>query len=435
MTVVVGREPQRTCLDRRNRERMGRGLDFQSGRQMSAYRVLALAVIAALIPRETGFAQQPRIVDNPAPNGSAPSFIVAPQPLFSVGGLNDDQRYELLAVSDAELTPAGHLIVASGSGSPAARRPEIRIFDAKGQFVRRFGRTGQGPGAFELITSIALLAGDSLAIVDNNQRRITVVDLSGNVGATSPYPGIAVCCFADGSYLTTPLERRRTSADPWPRARPRVPYSLTSVRSPNALASPVLTIEGSDPTLAFSFTAAGGRIGNTERSIPFGRLSRVAVTASEIIYGIGDRYEYNVYSREGTLLRTVRAAVPPVTISRAQALEQRAEMIASAPTERRSPLEKALTEVPLATSQPAYGPIEVEADGTVWIRNYQTLGSGVADAWWARFDPAGKLLGTLRLPPGRTLVRFSRGHVVLSNRDPDTGAIRLHVHRIEPARP
>jgi len=405
------------------------------GLEMRARIAFAVEVITVLIPCQTALAQLPRIVDNPAPNGSAPSFRVAPQPLFSVGGLSDDERYELLAVSDAELTPTGHLIVASGSGSPAARRPEIRIFDAKGQFVRRFGRTGQGPGEFELITSIALLAGDSLAIVDNNQRRITVVDLSGSVSATSPYPGTAVCCFADGSYLTTPLERRRTSADPWPRARPRVPYSLTSVRAPNALASPVITVEGSDPPLAFSFTAAGGRIGNTERSIPFGRLSRVAVTSSEIIHGIGDRYEYNVYSREGTPLRTVRAAVPPVTTSRAQALEQRTEMIAGAAAERRSALEKALTEVPLATSQPAYGAIEVDADGTVWIRNYQAPGSGVADVWWARFDPSGKLLGTLRLPPGRTLVRFSRGHVILSNRDPDTGAIRLHVHRIEPVRP
>jgi hypothetical protein len=380
------------------------------------------------------------MVQNPAPNPAAPAFRIVPEPILRIGGLNDDERYELLGVVDAELTSSGGLIVAPYVQARVGWATELRVFDAAGKFVRRFGRAGQGPGEYTAISRFVLLPRDSVLIVDTQGRRITLVDAAGAVAATSSFPAnaTATCCFADGRYLTAPMVRPAMN-ETQPTERPKIPYTLASMRAQGTSDTPILTLDGSDPSL---------RIGPFERTIngrstrsynapglPFGRGAFIGVTAREIVYAINDSYEYRVYSPAGSLLRTVRAAVPSRPVTKQDLDERLAGLMRVATTpEMKAGFEKVLGATEFPKTHPAYSTVELEPDGSVWIRDYLPYGAPASDASWARFDPSGKLLGTLRLPPGTGLVRFSRGHALLSRRDADTETTYLSVHRIEPVR-
>jgi hypothetical protein len=210
---------------------------------------------------------------------------------------------------------------------------------------------------------------------------------------------------------------------------------LAHISQPTASGKEIVSLEWGDTTLRigpFQRAMPDGRSATSWNTppLPFGRTAFLRLTADEIVYGIPDRYEYEVYSREGRHLRTVRAALPPVPVTRADIAEARESLMRVPSTaEMRAGFTKALDQVRFPSTMPAYGALETEPDGTVWMRSYSR--TTPPDYWWARFDRSGKLLGTLRLPPDRSLVRFTNGHVLLSRRDADD-AVVLYVHRIEP---
>jgi len=98
-------------------------------------------------------------------------------------------------------------------------------------------------------------------------------------------------------------------------------------------------------------------------------------------------------------------------------------------------IDKLLAVTVVDKTHPAFSTMLVERDGTVWIRGYEprvpTTGAPPLGGSWARFDPSGKLLGTLRIPEGSDVIRFTRGHAILSKRDADTETVHVSVHRIE----
>lgn len=76
--------------------------------------------------------------------------------------------------------PAGRIYVLE------ADVPEVRVFSRDGEFIRRIGRDGQGPGEFERPNGLALLPGGELAIYDPNADRLTIFDSAGRLVATHP---------------------------------------------------------------------------------------------------------------------------------------------------------------------------------------------------------------------------------------------------------
>jgi hypothetical protein len=55
---------------------------------------------------------------------------------------------------------------------------QIRLYDAEGRFVRRFGGRGDGPGEFRFVSDFGLL-GDTLWVSDGTARRMTLFSHSG----------------------------------------------------------------------------------------------------------------------------------------------------------------------------------------------------------------------------------------------------------------
>ncbi len=64
---------------------------------------------------------------------------------------------------------------------------EIRVFDADGRFIRRFGRGGEGPGEFQRLGGVVWHRSGALLAMDVDARRITAFDSLGAVLSTSAH--------------------------------------------------------------------------------------------------------------------------------------------------------------------------------------------------------------------------------------------------------
>ena len=66
-----------------------------------------------------------------------------------------------------------------------------QLFSASGQFLRRFGGTGQGPGEFSGPINVISLPGDSMLVIDGTLQRATVVTPALHTGRTITLPFVA----------------------------------------------------------------------------------------------------------------------------------------------------------------------------------------------------------------------------------------------------
>ncbi|HMS02929.1 MAG TPA: hypothetical protein PKE51_08135 [Gemmatimonadaceae bacterium] len=113
----------------------------------------------------------------------------------------------------------------------------LRIYDGRGAFLRRIGRSGQGPGEFATPDLLQPLPNDSMLVVDMMNRRATILDSQGRVART----------LVARHQLLFPLVRR------WPND------VLVSARvsTPKAAGLPlhVASFAGTEVTLSRSFAS------------------------------------------------------------------------------------------------------------------------------------------------------------------------------------
>jgi len=93
-----------------------------------------------------------------------------------IGSL-DDPELGFTRIGDVWESPAGELYVVERSV------PELRVYDAEGALVRTYGREGEGPGEFQMMSDFGVL-GDTVWIADLRRRRLTMFAREGDVLAT-----------------------------------------------------------------------------------------------------------------------------------------------------------------------------------------------------------------------------------------------------------
>ena len=136
--------------------------------------VVTLCAVMGLMATQMALSQpsdEPVIVRNKAPLYADISYSY--DLVFAIGGQEGDYR---LAVP--------YLILVDDEGSifVADSNPwQILKYDARGNFVRRFGAPGEGPGEFTFIASMALTSDGELAVYDARQNRVQYFDLDGSV--------------------------------------------------------------------------------------------------------------------------------------------------------------------------------------------------------------------------------------------------------------
>jgi hypothetical protein len=277
----------------------------------------------------------------------------------------------------------------------------LRVYDARGQFVRTIGHTGAGPGEYGEVDGIELLSNGRLVLWDYGHRRINLYT-------------------PEGEYLTS-----------W-----RVQSALRS--------SQVLRVDSTDHIYVKTlFPIVPGepwrfcllRFDQTGRfldSIPAPHWPEETALMARFqagpvwtwhpdgyfVAGWSGRYAIDL-RRPGRVLRIERA-VAPVALERTEWEEHDASAHWYATHEREPYL-------PPARVKPAFDAFVVSQDGRLWVLRYGSAvraapgeiktAAGAPPITWRQqreydvFDPDGHYLGRVPIPP-RTTLEVMRGDTV-----------------------
>lgn len=105
----------------------------------------------------------------------SPPFRLADLPSVRIGVVAGGPEYQWTRpVAAARLSDGGFAVLEQ---APA----EVRVFDPAGQFLRRLGTDGDGPGEFRSPVGLGVLAGDTLLVWDRGTQRLSWFSIEGTL--------------------------------------------------------------------------------------------------------------------------------------------------------------------------------------------------------------------------------------------------------------
>lgn len=319
--------------------------------------------------------------------------------------LDGDEGEQLSQVIGVEIGPAGEIYSLSG------RDNEVRVFSAAGDFLRSWGRRGEGPGDFQRPHDLAV-ARDTVAITDGD--RVHFFDLAGNFlnavwpgGQTGRYSLDTIHYSVDTIHSTdlgwvVGLGLREVATG---RREATVPQEVRSLDpASGALGEAIITYEREPDGVQLS---SGASI-----TPAFARFVDHGVDRVGNVYlSDGMDYEVSVYNPEGELRRTIWMEVEPVPVT-----DDMLEEVRRAAVERcRLPARRRLCERPggyldtglpavLANANrqvPAFSRFLVAPDGHLLIRRVDLVWDQAGEADPGPYDlvsPDGRFLGRVEIP-------------------------------------
>ena len=341
-----------------------------------------------------------RIVESIRPlwtDGEA--WSVSTEPTQTIGVLNGPEEYQLMSVSAAARQSDGDFVVVD-RGARA-----VRLYDGEGTFVRTLGGPGSGPGEFAAPGQIMIMAGDSVAVWDDQLFRITrftaegelagvhTVDMGTISKAVEPplYPA-TVEPLRDGDLLVQ-LREKTGKASPSGRFRQR-----SGALRVSADLSEIDTLKFFGDTEQIAVEAPWG-----EWAVAPALAKQTWIThqgdPSRICIGEQETPEIECFDPDGSRTRLRwRSDTPPVTREeiaawRAESIRLYGEKLAEEEVLRMLAL------VPEPTARPDYSRITLDRSGNLWVEVGPTTRRGSTSIDHLVFDPTGALLGVVPLPP------------------------------------
>ncbi len=307
------------------------------------------------------------------------------EPVLTIGQSDGPEEYLFSGVLSALRLGTGEFVVANAGTN------ELRFFDSSGTFVRSIGREGSGPGEFKLMMGIWRWPADSVAVFDYGNARMTVVGPHGEFGRTFRLQlvrslALPVGPFADGSVLGK-SHLLGTETD-LPEGTYRGTVLFVHWDSDGEM---IDTLVHRPDEERYVGAVAGRRL---MASPPFPRGFSVVTAADRWYYGATDRFEIEVYSPDGKLLRLVRCvfANRPVTPRLAEEWRRNAmERYSRMP----APVRYWRANLPVPATMPAHGEFLLDDDGNLWVAHYRLPDE---PSVYAVFDPSGRLLGDVGVP-------------------------------------
>lgn len=344
-------------------------------------------------------------------------------PAATVGAVEGDRALLFNGVGGGRFLPGGGFVLGDrGSG-------ELRFFTSSGAHVATAGGRGEGPGEFQDIAGIDHHPGDSLLIFDRSLQRATVLDASGRMGRTVRLAGGTASAIRRVASLANGELVGRSSVLPPPDAhRPWTLWrdTLVILRFPaeGAGARVVARRPGDDRYTAFR----GGGSTITVNNHPLGRISTVVAVGDSILYSDGSALGFEVLSRDGRHLSTVRlhvvgASTTPDLVDVIAGL--RRDFLGADPDpERRTAIEEMFEELEWPRRLPAVADMVADRDGRVWIQAF--AGPGEPTTRWHRFTMEGTYDGSLALPAGVRVLDGEGGRILVVGRS-ELGVERIQV--------
>lgn len=338
---------------------------------------------------------------------SPPEWKLSPRPVLAIGGDNGPPLFW----ASAGVVLNDRIIIADGGAAT------LHYYSREGRFLRDAGRRGQGPGEFQHLTWLGVLAGDSVAAWDPVLRRLSIFDREGRFvrmasvrGTQGPLPDVHGA-FTDGSLLLADARPRAQTQPPGAVWRDTVVYLRVG-----RLGEITDTLGHFPGTEWFVAPGATSRV----HTLPMGRHVTVAVHGATFIAGSGDAYELGVYGWDGTPRLRIRKPHRPVAVTDQDRREFLAGIIRVGGSEeerreRASEMERA----PFPKALPPYNVFTADAGGNLWVREPLRPAASRETSRWSVFNQRGEWIATVHGPGRLKPLQIGPDWVLASGPDAD----------------
>jgi len=355
-------------------------------------------------------------------------FVVDTAPELVIGTDAGEEPYELHRVFDAMQWRDGRIIVANSGSS------ELRLFDGAGTYLGSLGRSGRGPGEFDVANMAVHAWGDSLLATDDT--RVNVYSPTLEFVATRPFdvssgPSFPFLrgVFANGTWAAFAAEGGGILNGP-PGSIINMGFELLHYSADGVMQRSLRRYAGAP---RYVLSAAG------RTSFPY-----VPLTPEELSGVLGDSLvllqkgqpELLWFDQQGRLTQIARwsrrrvpsAEVYPAYIDSSLASLRRG-------TDRRQEASYTAlyqTDLPIPEFAPLYTTLKVDDERRVWLERFRLPGD-TGPRRWDVIAPTGEWLGTVAVPPRFTLFRAGLDYVLGRTLD-SLGVERVQRHRVRPVR-
>ena len=365
-----------------------------------------------------------RIIENSRPDpDSRLGWQITAEPVFSIGSVEADDRFQLYRVDDALKLGDGRIVVANGGSH------QLLVFDEAGNYLTAWGQKGDGPGDFggeyggdDLGWQLFWAEpwqGDSIAVCHGTfslgSELFSVFDSQGEHGRTvnlarrydparQPHD-ICVDVLPHGSILAI-------------HQNSRPDHRVTRLNRPE-LEFLVLEADGSlrvslgvhPGAETFNYWEDHYTSFWLDRP-PFKRTVVWAAWGPLTIISPTDRYEFLAYDGDGSLARIVRRDHNVRAPTQADFDAYKDDYLGPpSDTDFRKLLTAVMDVVPLPESFPAFSAIEVDLLGSLWVREYNLPGEEDR-ALWTVFDPEGLVQGFIETPPDLVIYEIGGDYIL-----------------------
>ncbi len=287
-----------------------------------------------------------------------------------------------------------------------AQAQEVKVFSPSGEFLRRIGRPGEGPGELRGAIYVVMGTGDTLFVPDTQNQRLSRFATDGTALSSvrmSIEDGLpAVFQSTDAGVIAVQIR----------------PLSLPNRPAPDSM----------DAIVRLN---SDGSMGDTLMRFPSGRTLNLGGASPEInlyaaepawqlrgdgkiLFGVNDQYRVSVYSADGTLERIITKPFvrEPVSQRDKDAVLGFMEGMWRDAGVPPALLQQLRGMVHFGEFFPAFSAIQSGLEGTTWIQHVQSAAalsdeeladfnliedSGAPE--WDVFDAEGRFLGVVAMPP------------------------------------
>jgi 6-bladed beta-propeller len=342
---------------------------------------------------------------------------IDPQPALTLGDPDASGPTQFFRIQHVHIDPRGRLWVADGQSG------ELRIFLADGSHWKTRGGRGEGPGEFLRIRLLGSFRGDSVAVWDDANGRLTSFDAEGELVRTQRVPPSddplprAFRVFDDGSFLGQ---------------LPRV-LAAGSIEAGQILGDSVrlVRVDLENSTQRRQGGALGPLwlwTGRSQIPIPFTINASFGVYRESVHLASGPAFRIHVF--EGGRLREIYGVARDAReVSGADIVAYREFTEEYIPESQQKDYLSALRHPRRPPLLPAYSRLIVSADGHVWAEIYSPDPS--APATWDVFNGARAWMGQVQTPAGFTAMSITGADVAGVWRD-DLGVEHVRVYRMQP---
>ena len=352
-----------------------------------------------------------------SPDSPAMFAEVDPTPVLSIGGPDASGPAQFFQIQGVHVDPRGRLWVADFQSG------ELRIFQPDGSHWKTRGGRGEGPGEFQQIRPLGSFRGDSVAVSDGANGRITFFDSEGEFVRTQrlsagddPIPR-AFAVFDDGSVLGQV---------------PRI-GAASSLEDGQILGDTVRLVRvdlenGTQRHQALALGPLWLWTGRRQIPIPFTANSAFVVNGESVHLVAGPAFRVRVF-QGGRLSEVYGVARAEREVTEDDIAVFRRSTRENVPDPRRGEYLSTLSHPARPRVLPAYSRVIVASDGNVWAQLYSP--DFLAPARWDVFSTAREWLGQVQTPEGFAAFSITPESLVGVWRD-EVGVEHVRVYRMQP---